>query len=532
MGQQQLEKNLVERVAMGDLLRRRARDSGQLLALVDHYGGQRREISYSALNHKVNQLAHALMDKGVKQGDKLAIIAINQIDVVAVYFACYKLGVIAVPINFMQSVEDVAFNLEHSEARVIIYDVMLSDLVAASMKNNGHIAFTVQLGDETGRATYAMNALLAESNSGEITDRVIRDRDTAHMIYTSGTTSKPKAVETSHLSLTMAALSGALELDIAKQCRMLLVLPMFHCTALSILYPVMMRGGCAVLHASFEPMNIVESLEKEKIETTVLLPMMWNAIMATPNFAQRDFTHFKLAIYGMAPMSQQNRQQIRDAFGCKIHLGSGQTEFSPVSCLFLDNSQTQFEEGNYWGVPLCFTEQAVIDEKGQEVAQGEVGEIVWRGPQVMNGYYKNESASRASYQHGWHHTGDLGFIDSEGQLLFIDRIKDTIKSGGENVSSQKVEQTLCLFPDVEAAAAFGVPHPHWGEAVCVCVVGRHLTNNSLPAINEFCKEKLGKFEVPKHIFLCDSLPMTSTGKIRKVALREQYNDFYRDAYDN
>ncbi|WP_334056658.1 class I adenylate-forming enzyme family protein [Alteromonas sp. S005] len=526
MRTQQLERNLVERVAMGDLLRRRARDSGSLPALVDFYHNERRTINYNELNKKVNKLANALMREGIKQSDKLAILAVNQIDVVVTYFACYKLGVIAVPINFMQSVTDVTFNLEHSGSKVVVFDPLLSDLVFASTNNNDDIRFTIQLGQDKDKATFAFESFINEQSDAEIEDRIINDRDTAHMIYTSGTTSKPKAVETSHLSLTIAALTAAIELELSAQCRMLLVLPLFHCTALSILYPTFLRSGCCTLHATFDPIQIANSLESEKIETSVLLPMMWNALMATDNFHERNLSHFKLAIYGMAPMSEQNRQQIRDAFGCKVHLGSGQTEFSPVSSLFKDGCETEFTEGNYWGVPLCSNEQAVINEEGVEVEQGETGEIVWRGPQVMNGYYKNEDASKAAYKFGWHHTGDLGFIDSKGQLMFIDRVKDTIKSGGENVSSQKVEQTLCLMKEIEAAAAIGVPHPHWGEAVCACIVGNDLTQEMLPAINAFCKEKLGKFEVPKHIFICEALPMTSTGKIRKVELREQYKSFF------
>ncbi len=526
MNTQPLEKNLVERVAIGDLMRRRARDSGDLPALVDFYNNERRSVTYRELNTKVNKFANALMQKGIQQGDRLAVLATNQIDVVTIYFACYKLGVIVVPINFMQSVSDVTFNIEHSGAKVIVFDPSLSNLALAAAGNHNNLSFTIQIGQEEGEATFALESFIKNSSEAEIEDRIIGDRDTAHMIYTSGTTSKPKAVETSHLSLTIAALTAAIELELSSQCKMLLVLPLFHCTALSILYPTFLRSGCCTLHASFEPMQIANSLEHEKIETSVLLPMMWNALMATEGFNQRDLSHFKLAIYGMAPMSEQNREQIREVFGCKVHLGSGQTEFSPVSCLFKDRSETEFTEGNYWGVPLCFNEQAVLDEEGSEVPQGETGEIVWRGPQVMNGYYKNEDASQAAYKFGWHHTGDLGFIDSKGQLMFIDRVKDTIKSGGENVSSQKIEQMLCMIDEVEAAAAIGVPHPHWGEAVCVCVMGSQLTEASLPIINNFCKERLGKFEVPKQVFLCDTLPMTSTGKIRKVELRDRYKDYF------
>ena len=195
MRTQQLERNLVERVAMGDLLRRRARDSGSLPALVDFYHNERRTVTYNELNKKVNKLANALMREGIKQGDKLAILAVNQIDVVVTYFACYKLGVIAVPINFMQSVADVTFNLDHSGSKVVVFDPLLSDLVFASISNNDDIRFTIQLGQDKGKATFAFESFIKERSDAEIEDRIINDRDTAHMIYTSGTTSKPKAVE-------------------------------------------------------------------------------------------------------------------------------------------------------------------------------------------------------------------------------------------------------------------------------------------------------------------------------------------------
>ena len=274
MNTQQLEKNLVERVAIGDLLRRRARDSGNLPALVDFYNNERRSVTYRELNTKVNNLANALMQKGIQQGDRLAVLAMNQIDVVTIYFACYKLGVIVVPINFMQSVSDVTFNIEHSGAKVVVFDPLLSDLALAAAGNNNKLSFTIQIGQHEGKATFALETFIKNSSETEIEDRIISDRDTAHMIYTSGTTSKPKAVETSHLSLTIAALTASIELELSSQCKMLLVLPLFHCTALSILYPTFLRSGCCTLHASFEPMQIANSLEHEKIETSVLLPMM------------------------------------------------------------------------------------------------------------------------------------------------------------------------------------------------------------------------------------------------------------------
>ena len=224
-----------------------------------------------------------------------------------------------------------------------------------------------------------------------------------------------------------------------------------------------------MLHAVFEPNVIVNSLEQEKIETAVFIPMMWHALLATPNVEKRDFRHFKLGVYAMAAMNNQSLDKVRSIFGCVMHLGSGQTEFAPMACLFRDKSAAKF---------------------------------------------------------GWHHTGDIGLIDNQGQLLFIDRIKDTIKSGGENVSSQKVEQALELLDGIERAAAFGVSHPHWGEAVCACIISATLSEVDIPHIEAHCKAQLGKFEVPKAIFICETLPVTGTGKVRKVELRAQYKDVF------
>lgn len=521
-----LEKNLIERVAMGDLLRRRSRDSAGKAAIVDFPKGVRRETTYGELNNRVNQLAYGLISNGLKQGDKLSLISTNQRDMVVVYFACYKLGVIVVPINFMQNIDDIRYNFEHSESVAIVYEDIFTDIVLSLCSNSDNIMLTAQIGKEKGQANYALDELIIHQSTTEIEDRIIADRDTAHMIYTSGTTSRPKAVESSHLTLMMSALAGVIELDITKQSRLLVVLPLFHCAALSLLHPTLLRGGCAVLHAAFEPSLIINSIEQEKIETALLLPMMWNALLATPDIEKRDFSGFKTGIYGMAAMNSQSLDKVRKAFGCVMHLGSGQTEFAPVACMYRDNALTEFSEGNYWGVPVCTVEQAIMDEFGNELPNGDVGEIVWRGPQVMNGYFKNSDASDEAIRFGWHHTGDLGLIDSEGQLLFIDRIKDTIKSGGENVSSEKVEQVLESFEGVERAAAFGVNHSHWGEAVCVCIVSQTGIELDKVEIELYCKAHLGIFEIPKAIFFCDSLPVTGTGKVRKVELRDQYIDIF------
>lgn len=528
MNTRELEQNLIERVTMGDMLRRRARDSGDKLALVDFPGGQRREMSYTQLNQRVNKLAHGLVAKGLQQGEKLALVSSNQSDMLVVYFACYKLGIIIVPINFMQAADDMRYNLEHSEAVAIFYEDILADLITPCLAGNDAIRLSVQLGATAGKADTSLEALLTDQSDTEIEDRIIKDRDTAHMIYTSGTTSRPKAVETSHLSLTIAALTAAVELDTRKGSAHLLILPLFHCAALSLTFPTLLRSGTLVLHGSFEPQKVIDSIEQDKIETALLLPMMWHALLSLPGIEKRDLSSFQIGIYAMAPMDANSLNRVRQVFGCEMHLGSGQTEFAPSACLFRDQSPTQFGEGNYWGKAVCTVDQAIIDDHGIEVPQGEIGEIVWRGAQAMSGYYKNPEASAEASKFGWHHTGDLGLIDDQGQLLFVDRKKDTIKSGGENVSSMKVEQALLSFEGVIQAAAFGLAHPRWGEAVCGCVIATPGTQLNEEALIAHCKQHLGRFETPKRVIISDALPLTGTGKVRKVELRQQYKDLFAD----
>ena len=192
----------------------------------------------------------------------------------------------------------------------------------------------------------------------------------------------------------------------------------------------------------------------------------------------------------------------------------------------MDEAPTEFGAGNYWGVPNIIVDQAIIDDHGQEIPQGEVGEICWRGPLAMTTYLNDPEATAQAQQFGWHHSRDLGLIDSEGQLLFVDRKKDTIKSGGENVSSMKVEQALISHPNVIQAAAFAVPHPRWDEAVVACIQTNGSNKLSEEEVIEHCKKSLGGFETPKKIMSVDSFPMTGTGKVRKVDLRKEYSKLF------
>lgn len=517
-----LNQNLIERVNIGDMLRRRARDNADTEALILNDNGTRTSVTFSQLNARVNQLARGLRAKGLNQHDKLALISSNNLDFLTVMFACYKLGATAVPINFLQTPDDIRYNIEHSESVIVVYDPLLEDIALPCIEGNEKVLCTVNMATETGKADTHINELVAQQSADDLEDCVILDRDTAHMIYTSGTTSRPKGVETSHLSLYFSAMGNAISLSAPLGQKQLLVLPMFHCAAVSLLVTTLNLGGAIVIQPAFDANDIVRTLQQERIQSMALLPMMWKALLTTEGIDKMSFPDFEYGIYAMAPMDKESLQQIRTTFDCQMHLGSGQTEFAPSACVFYDKSDQENPDGNYWGLPSNGVDQAIIDDDGNEVAQGELGEICWRGPQAMTGYFKNPEASSEASKFGWHHSGDLGLIDKYGQLMFVDRKKDTIKSGGENVSSVKVEQVIMGLDGVLLTAVFGVPHERWFEAVCAAVQLAPGTELTEEAVIEHCKAHLGGFETPKKVIFVDNFEYTGTGKIRKVALRQEY----------
>jgi long-chain acyl-CoA synthetase len=245
-----------------------------------------------------------------------------------------------------------------------------------------------------------------------------------------------------------------------------------------------------------------------------------------PGIKTADLSSMQRCVYAMAPMDQRTLEEGIRAFGAEFFLGTGQTECFPSTNSFRGEFQLT-KKGNYWGESACTLDTAVLDENGNRLPPGQVGEIVWRGPGTMSGYLKNAEATAESRKFGWHHSGDLGYFDEDGLLVFVDRKKDMIKTGGENVPSVKVERTLLANPKIAAAAVVGLPNERWVEAVTAFVVptpGAELKDEEVIAA---AKKELGGFEVPKKVVIVKEMPMTSTGKIKKNILREQYKELYK-----
>lgn len=517
-----LEVNLIRRIAMGDTLRRRAASHGQSEALVEFIDGQRIATDFSSLNKRVNQMVHGLRARGIKQGDRVAILGANTSQMLTALLGCFKGGFVAVPVNYVQNPSDVEYNIEHSGAVAVFADKNLHPLVVEATANIDREFLLINLSGNTSKAFLDFETLLSGQPDAEIEDIIIEDDDVAQIMYTSGTTARPKGVMLSHKNIYIATLNTVISVGANKDSTAHpAVLPLFHITAELFALVSLHLGAKVVLQTGFNPTAVLALIESEKLEFAILLPLMWKAMLGCPELEKHDYTSMKIGMYGMAPMDAPTLDKLNQVFGCPFTTGSGQTEINGVATV-MDSRWVGKKEGNIWGNGSITSDQAVMDDQGNILPPGEIGEVVWRCPQVMLGYYRNEKATDEAQAFGWHHSGDIGYVDDDQQFCFVDRKKDIVKSGGENVSSVKVESTILACEGVANVGVIGLPHEHWGEAVTAVVSRKPDSNLSEEAIIAHCKQALGGFETPKRVIILDELPMTATGKVKKHLLRKEY----------
>ncbi|MGR7026152.1 class I adenylate-forming enzyme family protein [Geodermatophilus sp. URMC 62] len=453
----------------------------------------------------------------------------NSWSFVATFFGCAKAGLVALPVNLMLSPEEVAWLLTDSGTRTVVADPASLSLLEAVLPLVPALTTVVLTGDDApaelaGRSVLRWDDVAADPTPLEV---VVQDRDTLHCMYTSGTTARPKGVLTSHLAVYVAALSNAIQMGHPRgdeSSVLLNVLPLFHITALdTLVVPVLLTGGTVVLQQGFEPDGFLDLVERHSVTHLVLLPMMYGALLASRGIVGRDLTSVRLCVYAMAPLPQERIAQLATTFpNARVLLGSGQTECVPGTVFQWPSHQET--KAASWGPPTTTVDARIMDPTGRLVPPGQTGEIVYRGPHVMSGYWNNPAANSVAFAHGWLHSGDVGHLDAEGVVWFTDRVKDIIKTGGENVSSVEVERVLVSSPEITECAVVGLPDDRWGEAVTAVVVPadpgvdpQALTERLL----SHCREHLAGFQVPKRIHVVTVMPKTATGKIQKADLREQ-----------
>ena len=514
----ELRANLVRRSCIGDLATRGAEHFGNRTALVN----DGRTVTYRELDAYSNSVARGLLSAGLRRGDRLAVLAPNSWQFVVTYFACAKTGITFLPVNLALSAEEIAFQLADSSVGTVVAspDNLTKVNLAISLKSLVIQTITIG-GNRSAEHDLGSWESLLERDCAPI-EAIVEDADILHCLYTSGTTSNPKGVLTSHNSVLIAVLSTAIQMRHQRDTSgsvMPIVLPMFHVTALdALLLPIVATGGTAVLYSVFDPNVIADAIEKFEVTHLVLLPSMWEALLTNVNERGTATKSLRVGLYAMSPMARERVDAVREAFpNADIVLASGQTETTPASEIQWPGHQRS--KHGAWGTPTLTTDVRIMNSNGDLLDRGMEGEIVYRTPQLMTEYANNADANNDAFAHGWFHSGDIGFIDDDGVVWFTDRLKDIVKSGGENVSSLEVEQVILTFPGVLECAVVGRAHARWGEAVTAIVVTEDGITVAESDIIEFCKVHLAGYKVPKQVIAVDTLPKTATGKIEKHRLR-------------
>ncbi len=478
------------------------------------------------LDRRVTSLAGALSRRGVRSGDRVLVLMLNRTEFVESVLAANLLGAIAVPVNFRMTPAEIAFLVGDCTARVVITEPVLAAVATAVRDLDATLADVVVAGGATEDGLLGYDDLLtgeAGAAPAELPD--IPNDSPALIMYTSGTTGRPKGAVLTHVNLAGQAMthlftSGA---DLNRDVGFVGV-PLFHIAGIGNTITGLLLGRPTVIHpvGGFDPGTLLDVLETEQVTGVFLVPAQWQAVCAAQRAKARRLS-LRVMSWGAAPASDTLLRDMADTFpGTQILAAFGQTEMSPVTCMLLADDAIR-KLGSV-GRVIPTVSARVVDDDMNDVGVGEVGEIVYRGPTLMAGYWNDPEATAESFAGGWFHSGDLVRQDEEGYVWVVDRKKDMIISGGENVYCAEVENALAAHPSIGEAAVIGRPHPTWGE-VPVAVVALAAAAPSglvLDELHAFLADKLAKYKHPKALEVVDALPRNPAGKVLKTELRVRF----------
>ena len=516
------EFDAARRMTLDVQLARTARKAPDALAYV--YGERR--MTFAELDERVTRLANALADRGVGRGDRVAVLMTNRIEVVESYLASSRLGAIVVPVNFRLVAEEVAYILSHSGSVALVVNDELAELATTDRADAYDLKFVLQVGDaplEEGAERYE-GALGAASAVVPVVEA--DDDDPAVIMYTSGTTGRPKGAVLSHHNLTMNTFNMIIENRISTGDEVWLSgLPLFHIGGLNGILPYLMVGGTTVMlpTGNFDPALVVDLMERERVTGCYLVPTQWQQVCALPGIRERDLVLRRIS-WGASMAPPSVLQAMAETFpGVPNSNAFGQTEMSSVTCVL--PGELAVEKMGSVGKPVVNVEARIVDDDMNDVPVGETGEIVYRGPTVLQGYWNNPEANAEAFAGGWFHSGDLCRMDEDGFIYVVDRKKDMIISGGENIYSAEVESVLDRHPKVAEVAVIGIPHERWVETPMAIVVP---TDPDDPPTEEelvaHCREHLASYKKPGAVAIVESLPRNAAGKVLKTELRTRYRD--------
>jgi fatty-acyl-CoA synthase len=504
-------------VICADIIGERSRLSPDRTAIVDAASGQR--LSYRQANHRAAACARTwLYGLGLKPGQRIGVLTGNRLEFLDAFFAAGKSGVVVVPMGTRLTADELAviatdgelsalvFSREHEETVRRVVDAAAVDKLVALDETEISTAISWQEVSETfGKGDYVPSVCVPE--------------DPYCLLYTSGTTGRPKGVITPHRMVAWNAYNTVACWQLTEDDVSPIFTPLYHAGGLgAFLMPILLAGGTVVLHREFDPSEVWRVIESEHCTVVLGVPTIWKMLAEAPEFQSADLSHVRWFISGGAPLPRHLVSVYRDR-GVVLRQGYGLTEVG-VNCFAMSDEEAWAKAGSI-GRPLMFTEARVMDQDGKELPPDEVGELCFRGPHVSPGYWRNPQATAESRDKaGWFHTGDMACRDADGFFYIAGRAKDMFISGGVNVYPAEIENVLLQHPSLTDAAVAGVPHDTWGEVGVAFVVPMEGAEVSAEELAAYLAERLARYKIPKEFHVLDQLPRTAYGKVVKPELVE------------
>jgi fatty-acyl-CoA synthase len=484
--------------------------------------------TYAEFEHVCRRLAAGLAGSGVTKGDRVAILSHNSHAFAAFRFALARLGAVLVPINFMLKSDEARFILHHAGASMLAANSELASLARQAAQGTGVRQFVWLPGEYPSRPEPDMLDFntLAEAQS-LLPESDLTASDLAQIVYTSGTEALPKGAMLTHDSVIQQYVSCIVDGEMSCDDLVLHSLPLYHCAQLDcFLGPGIYVGATNVITGKPAPENLLPLMQKQRITSFFAPPTVWISLLRSPLFEQCDLSSLRKGYYGASIMPVEVLREIsRRLPAVRLWNFYGQTEIAPLATVL--KPEDQLRKPGSAGRPVLNVETRVVDDRMSDVKPGEIGEIVHRSPQLLQGYFNDPERTARIFEGGWFHSGDLATVDDEGYITVVDRKKDMIKSGGENVASREVEEIIFGLPQVSEVAVVGLPHPHWIEAVTAFVVIKLGQQLKQAQVIEYCAARMAQFKVPKGVAFVESLPKNPTGKLLKRELRKHFEDYYR-----
>ncbi|WP_108672193.1 acyl-CoA synthetase [Peribacillus acanthi] len=478
-----------------------------------------RSYTYKQFNEEVNRLAHGLLSLGIQVGDKVAIMMKNSDHFVFSFFAAAKVGAVIVPVNTRLTVTETHYILEQSDSAYVIIDSEF-EAIMNEARAKTKVKHVIVVGSTLieGHLSYEN----IKSYNMEEPSVGLTEQNDLEILYTSGTTGRPKGALFDHHRIFKVGITMMAAMGINQHDRFLHIAPLFHSAQLNLfLISGVFLGATHYIHRDFHPVKVLQAIQEHKITFFFGVPAMYNFLLQVPDYQKYDLSSISRCGYGAAPMAPELVKKTIDLFKTdQFYNLCGLTEAGP-SGIYLDPEGHKEHLGKA-GKAVFLTEARVVTESGEDIMPGAVGELILRGDTIMKEYYKKPVETALAIKDGWLYTGDLATIDHDGFMTLVDRKKDMIISGGENVYSIEVEQVLYEHPSILEAAVIGLPDEVWGEAVCAVIVPKAGVTVEEVELRDFCRKKLAGFKVPRKVFIEKELPRNASGKILKYQLKQSH----------